>query len=314
MVAIATSLQNRIIQAAEQHLGPSAEAFVREVCRNRLNTTFETLEYSQVNALLKAIELDAGSVLGRRIADSLAEMLLQIRADIEAGIPGRLVGSVARVLGPAAEPFMRNVCAKMGITLETVTRELLPAVARHAAQEAQPLLGGETAEALSHMIERVATARPQGLVASVVEAAKQAIGQQGEQFIRELCRRKLEIELDEIEPDGLELLAQKVRAEAEGLIGSAGAQAFAQAVAAALVSPNVALRAKLVEVARRFVGPAGEDFLRRSCRKMGMPWDAVDYEHLMWLAEVVRSESAPLIGKKQADEFARAVRGFLIAK
>ncbi len=313
MVAIATSLQNRIIQAAEQHLGPSAEAFVRDICRNRLNTTFETLEYSQVNALLKAIELDAGPVLGRRIADSLAEMLLQIRADIEAGIPGRLVGSVARVLGPA-EPFMRNVCAKMGITLEAVTRELLPTVARHAAAEAQPLLGAETAETLSHIIERVASVRPQGMVASVVDAARRAIGQQGEQFIRELCRTKLEIELDEIEPDGLELLAQKVRAEAEGLIGSAGAQAFAQAVAAALVSPNVALRAKLVELARRFIGPAGEDFLRRSCRKMGMPWDAVDYEHLMWLAEVVRSESAPLIGKKQADEFARAVRGFLIAK
>lgn len=314
MVAIATSLQHRIIQAAEQHLGPSAEAFVREVCRNRLNTPFETLEYSQINALLRAIETDAGPVLGRRIADSLAEMLLQIRADIEAGIPGRLVGSVARVLGPAAEPFMRTVCAKMGITLDAVTRELLPAVARHAAAEVQPLLGSETAETLSHMIERVAHARPQGMVASVVDAAKRAMGQQGEQFIRELCRRKLEIELDDIEPDGLELLAQKVRAEAEGLIGSAGAQAFAQAVAAALVSPNVALRSKLIELARRFIGPAGEDFLRRSCRKMGMPWDAVDHEHLMWLAEVVRSESAPLIGKKQADEFARAVRGFLIAK
>jgi len=314
MVAIATSLQHRIIQAAEQHLGPSAEAFVREVCQHRLNTAFEALEYHQINALLKAIESDAGSVLGRRIADTLAEMLLQIRADIEAGAPGGRGGAGAGGWGRGAGRSRAMGGPRGGTPWGGGRGGRRRAGARHAATGAQPLRGSEPAETLRHIIERVANVRPQGMVASVVDAAKRAIGQQGEPFIRELCRRKLEIELDDIEPDGLELLAQKVRAEAEGLIGNAGAQAFAQAVAAALVSPNVALRAKLVELARRFVGPAGEDFLRRSCRRMGMPWDAVDYEHLMWLAEVVRSESAPLIGKKQADEFARAVRGFLTAR
>lgn len=312
MVAIAAGLQSRILEAAGKHLGPSADDFVREVCRNRLNTEFHALEYNQINSLIKAIQADAGPILGRRTADSLAAEIRQTKADVEAGIPGRLVGSVGRVLGPAAEPFIRNVCTKLGITLDAIDRTMLPMVAEAAAAEALPLLGKDTAEAVQRAVERTASQKPAGMVNRIVEAARQHIGPTGEKLIRELCRTKLETELDDIEPDGLIALADAVRTEAAAAIGSAGALAFAQAVAAALVSPNEPLRQKIVELARRYIGPAGEDFMRRSCRKMGMPWEAVDYEHMMWLAEVVRTESAPLIGKQKADEFARGVRQFLV--
>jgi hypothetical protein len=314
MVAVASALQTRILDAAERHLGPSAGDFVRDICRTRLDVAFEAIEYHQLNALIKAIQAEAGPVLGQRTADALADDILQLQGDVDAGLPGRLLGGVARVLGPAAEPFVRNVCARLKVELETVDRGLLPLLAQEAADEARPLLGGETAEAVRRAIERSATARPAGMVARIVEAASQHAGRRGETFIRDLCRKKLEIDLDEIEPDGLRALADAVRAEGPAAIGADAATAFAQAVAAVLVSPNTALRAKIVEAARKYMGPAGEEFMRRSCRKMGMPWDAVDMEHMMWLAEVVRAESTPFIGKKSADDFARTIRGFLTGK
>jgi hypothetical protein len=312
MVAIAAGLQSRILDAAAQHLGPSAGDFVREVCRRRLGTSFEAIEYSQLNALIRAIQADAGPLLGRRTADALADDILQLKADVDAGLSGRVVAAVGRVLGAAAEPFIRNVCAHLNLSLDAIDRAALPRLAQAAAAEALPLLGTETAEALQRAIERAATARPAAMVASIIGAANEHAGPGGERILRDLCRAKLEIDLDEIDPEGLAPLAEAIRTEAAAVIGTAGATAFAQAVAAAVASPNAALRARVVETARRFVGPAGEDFLRRSCRKMGMPWEAIDYEHMMWLAEVVRAESAPLIGKKSADEFARAVRMLLV--
>lgn len=314
MVAIAAGLQARILDAAAKHLGPSADEFVREVCRTRLNTNFEAIEYNQLTALIKAIQSDAGPILGRRTADALADEILQLKSDVDAGISGRVVGSVARVMGSAADPFLRNVCTKLAISLDDIDRTTLPLLAQAAGAEAAALLGKETAEAVQHAIERSAHAKPAAMVRQLVDLSVQHTGPGGEKFIRDLCRSKLETDLDEIEPDGLVPLADAIRNEAATVIGSAGATAFAQTVAAAVVSPNVSLRAKITDVARKYIGPAGEDFLRRSCRKMGMPWDAVDYEHMMWLAEVVRAESAPLIGKKSADDFARTVRAFLVGK
>lgn len=313
MVAIANGLQSRILDAAGKHLGPAASDFIRDLCHDRLKVPFEQIEYTHVTPLLRAIEVEAGPLLGRRTADAFADELLALARDVEAGIPGRLVGSAGRVLGPAADPFMRNVCRKLGIDLDMIDRTTLPLVAEAAEADARPLFGDETAEAIRHAIERGAL-RPAGLVTRVIDASTRHLGRGGEEFIRAMCRARLEIELEEIAPEGLPRLAEGVRTEAAALIGHAGAQEFARAVAAALVSPNTGLRARIVDLARKFVGPAGEDFLKRSCRRAGMPWEAVDVDHLMWLAEVVRAESAPIVGKKKADEFARSVRSILTGK
>jgi hypothetical protein len=310
MVAIAAAVQTRILEAAERHLGPSADEIVRDVCLTRLGTPFDKLEYHQLGALVRAVQADAGAVLRQR-TEALAADIRQLQEDIEAGIPGRLVTSVARLLGPAAEPFMRNVCSRLGFVLETIDRPRLPEVAREAATEARPVFGEDTAEALKGAIERAASVRPAGMEASIVEAAGRHIGPKGEAFIRGLCRTRVEIDLDEIEPDGLGPLADAVAGDTSGVGAEESSAAFAQAVAAAIVSPNAALRAKILDTARKHIGPAAEDFMRRSCKKSGMPWDAIDLEHMMWLAEVVRAESAPLIGKKSADDFARTVRAFL---
>ena len=311
MVAIAAGTQQRILEAAERHLGPSAADLMKSVCRTRLDTPWEKLEFHQIPLLVRAVEADAGGLLRQR-ADALVNDIRQIQLDVEAGMPGRLVTSVSRLLGPSAEPFMRNVAQRIGVVLERVDRGVLNALAAEAALDARPIFGDETADALGSAIRRAGHVKPAGMVASVLDAAQRHIGVKGERFIRDICHAKLETDLDEIEPEALGLLADAISGEAVSFISGSGATAFAQAVASALTSPNHQLRGRVADIARKMVGPAGEDFMRRSCRKAGMPWDAVDAEHLMWLAEVVRAEAAPLLGKGKADDFAKAVRNLLM--
>ncbi|MFN8558108.1 MAG: hypothetical protein U0531_12480 [Dehalococcoidia bacterium] len=283
---------------------------MREVCRTHLDTSFEMLEYVQLNPLVKAIQKEAQPMLGRRTADAIADDILLLRDQADDGMPGRVIGNVGRVMGAAAEPFMRNVCSKLGVPFDGVDRSTLTLVAESAEADATPLLGPDTAQAVRHAVERAS--KPAGMAGKIAEAARQHAGERGETFLRNLCHTRLEMDLEEIEPEGLRPLADAIRAEGADIIGVDGATAFAQAVVAAVLSPNEALHKKITETARRYIGPAGDDFLRKSCKKQGMPWDAVEMEHMMWLAEVVRAESAPLIGKKPADEFARTVRGFLV--
>jgi hypothetical protein len=95
------------------------------------------------------------------------------------------------------------------------------------------------------------------------------------------------------------------------MIGGARVAAFLAAARITLNSPNEQLRNRLVEMVTRRVGPAGRDFLHEICLEGGLPFQAIDYEHLMWLSETLRREAAPLAGKKGAEELARSVRGLL---
>lgn len=313
MVAIAIATQKRILDAVGRHFGTASDDLVRDLCNQRLGAPFERLEFHQLGNLIKALDNEAGTMLARR-ADLLADDILKIQQDIVAGMPGRLIVSVSRLLGPSAEPFMRTACSRMNIILETLEKKHLGEVAKIAAADAKPVFGEETAEALGNAIERAAFVRPATMVAALVDAAKQHMGARGEAFLRDLARQKMEIELDDIDPEALPMLANKVRASGADIVQTAAGPGLTQAIAAAIVSPNVSLRAKLIDTARKFVGPAAENFLKQSTRKAGMPWDAIDLEHMMWLAEVVRAEATPLIGKKQADAFAHIVRGYLTGK
>jgi len=312
MVTIGLALQRRMLDSASRHLGPTAGGFVRDVCVRQLNTPFEGIEYHQLTALLKAIQADAGPLLGQSASDALAADVIQLLTDVDAGIPGRVIGNVSRVMGPSADPFLRAVCGKLNIELDIIDRTTLPMIADAARVDALPLLGEEAARAVQTAVARSANSRPAVMAAQIVAAARRHAGPAGETFVRELCRTRFACDLDQIEPDGLEPLAHAIRTEGASVIGTAGAIAFGRAIAGALTSPDDGVRAKVVEIARQYVGPAAEEFLRRGCRKQGMPWEGVDYEHMMWLAEVVRAESASLIGKQSADDFARAVRRLLV--
>jgi hypothetical protein len=311
MVVIGTALQTRLLDAAKRHLGPDGDTVVREAAHHVVGLPLEQLSYAQLPVLLTAVERDAPLAAGRQLAFSIAEELDQLHDDAEAGLSGRLIGTVGKRLGPSAEPFLANVCAKLTLQLETIDRGHLPQVAAAVRQDAALLLGPEVAAQLGQAVEDAANARPVGLSKRVIEVATERAGAQGEPVIRELCHERLEIDLDDLDVDGVSLLARAVERDGPAKFGALCAAGFMAAAKQASVSPADGLRQKVLDLARRGVGPAGPDFVKRSCARAGLPFDAVDFEHIMWLAEVVRTDATPLVGKKGADEMARTIRGFL---
>lgn len=311
MVVIGTALQTRLLDTAKRQLGPGGESIVREAAQRAAELPLEQLSYAQLPALLTAIERDAPSVVGRDAAYGLAEDLDALHTDADAGLSGRMIGAVGKRLGPAAEPFLANVCGKLGVSLTGVDRAQLPQIAVAVKAEASVLLGEDTARALAAAVEESRSARPPGLVARIIDLARERAGAEGETFIREICHERLEISLDEVDIDGIALLARAVERDGPARIGAQRTAAFLALARPVLASPSEPLRLKMLELAKKKIGPAGPDFLKRACSKAGLPFEAVDYEHIMWMAEVVRTEATPLVGKKGADELAREVRNFL---
>jgi hypothetical protein len=314
MVVIGSALQTRLLDAAKRHLGPGGDSALKDAAEHVVGVPLEQVAYAQLPALLSAVERDALLVAGRQTAFAIAEELDRLHVDAEAGLSGRLIGAVGKRLGPSAEPFLTNVCAKLKLHLETIDRGHLPQLADAVRQDAVLLLGPEVAGQLGQAVEEAAGARPVGLSKRVVELATEHAGAQGEPVMRELCHERLEIDLDDLDVDGVSLLARAVERDGPAKFGALCAAKFVAAAKQATVSPADGLRQKVLELAKRSVGPAGPDFVKRSCAKAGVPFEAVDFEHVMWLAEVVRTEAAPLVGKKGADEMARAIRGFLTGK
>ena len=124
----------------------------------------------------------------------------------------------------------------------------------------------------------------------------------------------MEVELEDLDADGIGRLARLVEEEAPAQVGTARAAAFVAAARRSVTSPAEELRRKVLALAQRYVGPVGADFVHEVCEGHGLPFRAVDYEHLMWLAEALRGEAAPLIGRQSADELARGVRTLLTGR
>jgi hypothetical protein len=314
MVMIGTALQSRLVDAARRELGPGGDTLLRETIERELGTSLDKLSYAQIPALLAAMEGSAAENAGQQRAAALAAELDRLHADADAGLSGRLIGAVGKRLGPAAEPFLTNVCTHLNVTLDAVDRGHLSDIARAVQREATPLLGDDTARALAEAVEGCRTARPPGLAARLREVARESLGNDGAGFLERLCHDRLEIDLEELDVDGVALLARAVERHGGAALGSTRTAAFVATVRRALVSPAESLRARLLELAKRRIGPAGGDFLKRACTKNGLPFESLDVEHLMWLAEAVRADATPLLGKKNADELARDVRAQLTGK
>jgi hypothetical protein len=94
-------------------------------------------------------------------------------------------------------------------------------------------------------------------------------------------------------------------------LGAARTEAFVAAFRHAVVDPGEQLRSRLLELANTHLGPAAPVLLKRICTRHGLPFEAISYEHLMWLADAFRSEVAPVTGEQEAEEFAREVRALL---
>jgi hypothetical protein len=312
MAVIGAAIQNRLLDLAKRQFGPGGDVFVCDTAQRAFDLPLAQVTHLQLPVLLATIERDAPMLVGNEIAGALTRALDQLAAEAEGRLSSRMIGSIAKRLGPAAEPFITTTCARLGLTPGTIARSQLPELARAAGQDAAALFGAELAELVTRAVLDSGTAMPPGLPARIVDVACEYLGPDGEPLIRRLCRERLEVHIEELDLDGIGMLARVVEQHGPALIGALRAAAFLTAARRATISPAEPLRRKILDLATRTVGPAGPEFLEEICLHHGLPFDAVDYEHLMWLAELLRSEAAPLAGKKNADELARGVRGFLV--
>ncbi len=311
MVVIGTALQKRLLDTAKQHLGPGGDTILRDAAQSALAIPLEQVTYAQLPALINAAERVSAPAAGRDIAFAIASDLDTLARDAEVGLAGRLVGAVGKRLGPSAEPFLTNICSRLGFPLEEVERAQLPQIASAVRRDAGVLLGPETAEAVAVAVLEAGDARPPGLVSRVLEIAREHGGDAGEKLVRDLCHERLEFELDNIPVAGIGPLARAVERDGPPRLGTVQTAAFMAAVRVAMVSPADDLRAKIIALCNRQIGPAGPVFVKKATAKHGLPFDAVDFEHIMWLAEVLRAEAAPIVGKQGGDDLARGVRAFL---
>lgn len=110
--------------------------------------------------------------------------------------------------------------------------------------------------------------------------------------------------------DGLDAYIQYLEREGPASIGAPRIAAFVAAARAAVASPAGPMQARILELAKQAFGPAGPRHVRALCERHGRPLEAVDREHLPWLAELLRVESK-ILGQKRADDLADRVRGLL---
>jgi hypothetical protein len=217
-------------------------------------------------------------------------------------------------VGSVAEPLLRSTCSSLGFLLETVDPSQLPELAEAMREATLALLGAETADALRVSVLESARTRPAALTPQILAVAREHLGDKGETIIQRLCREHLEIALDDLDAGSVRALAAAVERHGPAVIGAALAKGFSADMSRALVSPAEPLRQRIVTATRDVVGPLAPDFLNEVCAQRGLPFHAVDYEHLMWLAEVLRAETAPLAGKRAADGLARELRSFLTGR
>lgn len=314
MVYIGEALQTRLIDVAKRQLGAEGEALLRETARDVFDAPLHQLTYAQLPLLFSTIEHYAGEKLGAAPARLLAREIKTLVAASEAQIPEALVGSVSKQIGGMARALLEMSCARLDLELDLVTIEQLPELAAAVRVDAEVLFSRQSADALAEAVTRVQQLQPVQMLAQLTAIATRRLGIHGEITIRRLCRDRLEIEPEDLTIATLPLLARIIEQEGSTVIGAARVEPLIAAARQCLISPAETLRVKVIDLVSRMVGPAATSLLEDGCARRGLPFQSVEYEHLMWLTEVVRAETLPLVGKRRSDDLAKNIRALLTGR
>ena len=303
-----TALQKRLLETARHELGSAGEQVLRDAAEQICGAPLERISYAQLGQLLNGVERGAPAVVGTEPAEALARGIDGLRADADLAFRRRVVDALSEHLGPATVPFLTNTCAKLGLTADAIGRADRTQLAQGIRQEAGPFLGAEPAQKLALAVEQADDKQPPTLVPQLLALAVEHTGNDGEPILRALCRDRLEIELEDLDIDGLEPVARLLEHDGPPAVGAARTAAFIAAAGQALADPVDCVSSKVVELTSRYIGPAGRRFLQKVCAKNGIPVEALSREHVPWLADVLQSEAAPLAGARGAENLARDIR------
>jgi hypothetical protein len=314
MVFIGSGILSCLLAAAERSVGPGGESLLRTTSLQTLSKPVERLTFAELSVLLNAFDHTVRVQVGHEVARGLAVTLDLLQAEIDAGLSARLIGALFKRVGSVAEPLLRTACTSLGYQLETVHPSQLRVLAETLQATTAALLGREMADSLKAAVMDAEHRPPTDVAKQLFEAALQHLGDHTETVMRRLCREHLEIEVDELDAGSVQALARAVEQHGPAVIGATLATQFARETASLMVSPAESLRRRVIQITRDVVGPFAPQFLDEVCATHGLPFTAVDYEHLMWLAEVLRTETEPLAGKEAADGLSRQLRAVLTGR
>ena len=308
MVAVGGAMQARLLDAAIRQLGVDGDLLLQETAEQTFGAPLQHLTHAQLADLLGVMEQRAPERLGQDVSRELAADLDRLVDESDAIFHRRLIGAATKSVGPSAEPLLRNMCTRLGLELETVRPGEAQALAAAIRKEVAAFLGVETATALAAAIIEVAHVDSADLLPRVVTLSRERIGEAGEAVIRRMCREHLELGLDDLDGNAVRRLSRVVAESGSAAIGRARAASFCAAARLVVANPADSLRRSVLELTTRAFGPAAGDFVREACTAEGVPFEALDYEHLPWLAEVLRERAALVMGKKVAESLAASMR------
>jgi hypothetical protein len=311
MAVVAVSQQVRILDAARRCLGVQGEELVRAAAMRSLRTSFDNLSYDQLDILLDSLRHEVPPEMGRAVARGLAEAIETQCSRDSVDISEPLISVISTVYGPSAPQFLLNVHAELGGAPDVITVSQIPELAEIAARLTHAVLGPRTAQELSEAIQQVATPAVSDLASAILRIAAEQAGINGEAGIRALCRAHLEIELEELQPDGFSLLTRVINQDGGRAFTSGGLLAFVEEAQAALHESGRPLRRDLIATAGRYLGPASDVVVRRICTRQGIPFEALTYEHVGGLALALHDEAQRFAGDDVADELMQSVAALL---
>lgn len=313
---LALALQTRLLDAAERHLGPGGESILHAAARDAADTSFERMTYAQLPSFFAAVEEAAPPVAGREPAEGLADQVDSLRAQPaqrshDPRLPDRLLAATRKHLGPAAEPFLTTVSARAGLALREIDHRALAQLLESIEKDAAAFLGADVAESLIASIKPLQSTPSSRTSTKLRSAARSFAGPAGERMLNEICREALGIELKELSDDRLAELAAATRQEAPRRFGDQRTSAFLDAARSAVTAPGADLRAAIMEFVTRLLGPAGPILIDEACERHGLPFEALTYEHVMWLAGELDAETAPTLNARDADQLGEGFRGLV---
>ena len=311
MVTLSATAQKRLRDVTIRHFGATGEELLGRALSRITDAPLKTLAYSQVAPLVRAMEEEAAAFWASGQSTALAAALGRRLDGFEQELFDRLEARLRRYLGHAARDLLITVCNRNGLSREDIRRGQIEPLIDTVAHDVEGLFGEDGAAMVRDALLLGLSPQPHELTAAVDALAGEHLGPDGAKVLRELCHSHLEMELEDMDIGAVRRLAQVIERGGLELGSDARISAFETDARTVLSCGSRPLQARIKDFAIRAVGPAGPDLLRNAAARNGLPYEAIEPEHLMWLAEVLRTEVGKVMGKKSGDELARQLRALL---
>lgn len=311
MVSLTPTTQSRLAELARHHLGNEWPAVFHQASVDAGAVGFDKLAYLEVPRFLVAIHHLSAALMGRETAARVLEVLRPLAG--AASPPEDPVVALTAVLGPSASVIYTTLTAKAGVNPDDWSQEARQKLACAAQEHIAGLLGEPVAKQMAEVLDPPANIRsmlPKGTVVRAVEALGEEVAVQ----VTALCKRELRRPLDDLDAAGVTDLIRVIGAEGARGFGEENAARFVATLRQAMGGASPRLQAQLVDLIAEYLGPMAREFLEDVCLQHGVPLTMLDFEHLMWLAEVLRAEAGALVGNADADRLARSVRALVTGR